>query len=59
MLEFPDGKVLRGDRLLVATGRKPRMEGIGLENVGIEPGKRGIKVDARMSAGDGCGRSAT
>ena len=52
MLEFPDGKVLKGDRLLVATGRKPRVEGIGLENVGIEPGKRGIEVDARMSAGE-------
>ncbi len=27
VLEFPDGKVLRGDRLLVATGRKPRVRG--------------------------------
>ena len=53
LLEFPDGKVLKGDRLLVATGRKPRLEGIGLETVGIEPGKRGIRVDARMSAGEG------
>jgi pyruvate/2-oxoglutarate dehydrogenase complex dihydrolipoamide dehydrogenase (E3) component len=53
VLEFPDGKVLKGDRLLVATGRKPRLEGIGLENVGIEPGKRGIGVDARMWAGEG------
>jgi pyruvate/2-oxoglutarate dehydrogenase complex dihydrolipoamide dehydrogenase (E3) component len=53
VLEFPDGKVLRGDRLLVATGRQPRIEGLGLETVGIEPGKRGIEVDARMSAGDG------
>jgi pyruvate/2-oxoglutarate dehydrogenase complex dihydrolipoamide dehydrogenase (E3) component len=53
VLEFPDGKVLKGDRLLVATGRKPRVEGIGLENIGIEPGKQGIAVDARMSAGEG------
>jgi pyruvate/2-oxoglutarate dehydrogenase complex dihydrolipoamide dehydrogenase (E3) component len=53
VLEFPDGKVLKGDRLLVATGRRPRVEGIGLESIGIEPGKRGIEVDARMSAGDG------
>jgi pyruvate/2-oxoglutarate dehydrogenase complex dihydrolipoamide dehydrogenase (E3) component len=52
VLEFPDGKVLKGDRLLVATGRKPRVEGIGLENIGIEPDKRGIGVDARMSAGE-------
>jgi pyruvate/2-oxoglutarate dehydrogenase complex dihydrolipoamide dehydrogenase (E3) component len=53
LLEFPDGRELRGDRLLVATGRRPRTEGIGLENVGLEPGKGGIEVDARMSAGDG------
>jgi pyruvate/2-oxoglutarate dehydrogenase complex dihydrolipoamide dehydrogenase (E3) component len=53
VLEFPDGKVLRGDRLLVATGRRPRVDGIGLENVGVEPGKRGIEVDARMSVADG------
>jgi pyruvate/2-oxoglutarate dehydrogenase complex dihydrolipoamide dehydrogenase (E3) component len=53
VLEFPDGKVLKGDRLLVATGRKPRIEGFGLENAGIEPGKQGIEVDPHMSAGDG------
>jgi pyruvate/2-oxoglutarate dehydrogenase complex dihydrolipoamide dehydrogenase (E3) component len=53
VLDFPDGKELRGDKLLVATGRKPRIEGIGLETVGIEPGKRGIEVDSRMAAGDG------
>jgi len=53
VLEFPDGDELRGDRLLVATGRRPRVEGIGLENVGIEPGPRGIEVDGRMNAGDG------
>jgi pyruvate/2-oxoglutarate dehydrogenase complex dihydrolipoamide dehydrogenase (E3) component len=53
VLEFPDGMELRGDRLLVATGRRPRTDGIGLDTVGIEPGKRGIEVDSRMSAGDG------
>jgi pyruvate/2-oxoglutarate dehydrogenase complex dihydrolipoamide dehydrogenase (E3) component len=53
VLEFPERDELRGDRLLVATGRRPRVEGIGLENVGIEPGSRGIEVDARMNAGDG------
>jgi pyruvate/2-oxoglutarate dehydrogenase complex dihydrolipoamide dehydrogenase (E3) component len=53
VLEFPERDELRGDRLLVATGRRPRVEDIGLENVGVEPGKRGIEVDARMNAGDG------
>jgi pyruvate/2-oxoglutarate dehydrogenase complex dihydrolipoamide dehydrogenase (E3) component len=53
VLELADGTVLRGDRLLVATGRRPRVEGLGLETVGIEPGRGGIPVDARMRAGDG------
>jgi pyruvate/2-oxoglutarate dehydrogenase complex dihydrolipoamide dehydrogenase (E3) component len=53
VLEFPDRDELRGDRLLVATGRRPRVDGIGLETVGIEPGRRGIEVDARMNAADG------
>ena len=44
---------VRGDRLLVATGRRPRVEGIGLETVGITADPRGIAVDARMSAGAG------
>jgi pyruvate/2-oxoglutarate dehydrogenase complex dihydrolipoamide dehydrogenase (E3) component len=52
VLEFPDGSELRGDRLLVATGRRPRAHGIGLDTVGIQPGPRGIEVDARMNAGD-------
>ena len=52
-LDFPDGSELRGDKLLVATGRSPRTEGIGLETLGIEPDEKGLKVDERMSAGDG------
>jgi dihydrolipoamide dehydrogenase len=48
-----DGRELRGDRLLVATGRRPRVEGIGLESVGIEPDPRGVPVDGRLRAGDG------
>jgi pyruvate/2-oxoglutarate dehydrogenase complex dihydrolipoamide dehydrogenase (E3) component len=54
VLELDDGTELRGDRLLVATGRRPRAAGLGLENVGVELGARGeVPVDARMSAGDG------
>ena len=53
ILEFPDGPEARGDRLLVATGRRPRVAGIGLESVGITPDPHGIAVDARQSAGPG------
>jgi dihydrolipoamide dehydrogenase len=52
VLEFEDGRELRGDRLLVATGRRPRVEGIGLETVGIEAEPHGIPVDAHMRAGE-------
>jgi dihydrolipoamide dehydrogenase len=53
VLSFPDGSELRGDRLLVATGRRARTRDLGLETVGLEPSRRGIEVDARMAAGDG------
>jgi len=53
VLELEDGKELRGDKLLVATGRRPRVGGLGLETIGIEPGRHGIEVDERMNAGEG------
>jgi dihydrolipoamide dehydrogenase len=52
VLELDDGSELRGDRLLVATGRRPRVEGIGLETVGIEADSHGIPVDAHLRAGE-------
>jgi pyruvate/2-oxoglutarate dehydrogenase complex dihydrolipoamide dehydrogenase (E3) component len=55
VVALADGRELRGDRLLVATGRRPRTAGIGLETVGIEPdghGARGIPVDASLRAGE-------
>ena len=52
VLALDDGRELRGERLLVATGRRPRVDGIGLETVGIEPDPRGIPVDASLRAGE-------
>jgi pyruvate/2-oxoglutarate dehydrogenase complex dihydrolipoamide dehydrogenase (E3) component len=52
VLSFADRDDLRGDRLLVATGRRPRVDGIGLDNVGIEPGDHGVEVDSRCRAGE-------
>jgi dihydrolipoamide dehydrogenase len=51
-LELDDGRTLNGDRLLVATGRRPRVAGIGLETVGVEADSRGIKVDSRLRAAE-------
>jgi dihydrolipoamide dehydrogenase len=53
VLELDDGSTLRGDRLLVATGRRPRVEGIGLETVGVEANPRGVPVDSRLQAAEG------
>jgi pyruvate/2-oxoglutarate dehydrogenase complex dihydrolipoamide dehydrogenase (E3) component len=53
VLEFAGRDELRGDRLLVATGRRPSTEGLGLETVGVEPTRQGIPVDARMRVTDG------
>jgi pyruvate/2-oxoglutarate dehydrogenase complex dihydrolipoamide dehydrogenase (E3) component len=53
VVSFEDGSTLDGERLLVATGRRPRTDDLGLETVGISADRDGIAVDARMSAGEG------
>jgi pyruvate/2-oxoglutarate dehydrogenase complex dihydrolipoamide dehydrogenase (E3) component len=53
-LEFPDGTELHGDKLLVATGRRPRTANLGLDDAGVSPGEHGeVPVDSRMQAGEG------
>ena len=52
VLTLDDGRELRGDHLLVAAGRRPRVEGIGLESVGITPEPCGIPVDSQMRVGE-------
>jgi pyruvate/2-oxoglutarate dehydrogenase complex dihydrolipoamide dehydrogenase (E3) component len=53
VVDLGDGPPVRGDRLLVAAGRRPRVDGIGLETVGVAADPRGIPVDDRLSAGPG------
>ena len=53
VLQLDDGQELRGEKLLVATGRRPRVRGIGLETVGVEPDAHGVPVDAHLRAGAG------
>ena len=52
VLALENGAALRGDHLLVATGRRPRVHGIGLETVGVQADAHGIPVDARLRAGE-------
>ena len=52
VLVLDDGTELRGDRLLIATGRRPRTAGIGLETTGATFDAHGVQVDARLRAAD-------
>jgi pyruvate/2-oxoglutarate dehydrogenase complex dihydrolipoamide dehydrogenase (E3) component len=51
VLSLDDGRELRGDHLLVATGRRPRLPD-GLDTVGVTAGRQGLPVDSRLRAGD-------
>ena len=53
VVEFAGRAELRGDRLLVATGRRARVDDLGLDTVGVEPTRQGIPVDERMRVADG------
>ena len=52
VLTLDDGGEVRGDRLLVATGRRPRVDGIGLDTVGIRADAHGLPVDAHLRFGE-------
>ena len=45
-LHIDDGSAVDAERILIAVGRSPNVEDIGLEALGIEPGNQGIGVDA-------------
>ncbi|HUA31083.1 MAG TPA: NAD(P)/FAD-dependent oxidoreductase [Streptosporangiaceae bacterium] len=51
VLALDNGREVRGDRLLVATGRRLRFPE-GLDTVGVTAGPKGIPVDAHLSAGE-------
>jgi pyruvate/2-oxoglutarate dehydrogenase complex dihydrolipoamide dehydrogenase (E3) component len=50
-VDVESGGPIRGDELLVAVGRRPVTDDIGLDTVGLEPGKP-IEVDDGMRAND-------
>ncbi|MBD8044822.1 NAD(P)/FAD-dependent oxidoreductase [Arthrobacter sp. Sa2BUA2] len=43
VMELPGGGSLYGDKLLVATGRRPALRGLGLEDLGLDP--KGLETD--------------
>ena len=52
VIDLDAGGQLRGDRLLVATGRRPRVDNIGLDTIGVDPDGSGVPVDSRLRAGE-------
>ncbi len=44
-VELDDGAEIETDVVVIAAGRKPRTEGIGLETVGVEPTDKGLPID--------------
>ena len=51
-VDLGDGERLLADKLLVAAGRTPNLDDLGLETVGLDPSARTVEVDERMRAGD-------
>jgi dihydrolipoamide dehydrogenase len=61
-LILADGTSLEGDRILLATGRRPRLAGLGLDKLGITPSEAGaLPVDAtcRVQTANGQPTGAT
>jgi dihydrolipoamide dehydrogenase len=50
-VELESGETVTGDELLVAIGRRPNTDQIGVDTIGLEPGKP-IEVDDYMRASD-------
>jgi pyruvate/2-oxoglutarate dehydrogenase complex dihydrolipoamide dehydrogenase (E3) component len=53
VVTLEDGTELRAEKLLVATGRAPRVDDIGLETTDVQYDKKGVKVDDQLKAADG------
>ena len=49
VVSLQDGREFTGDEILVAVGRRPATAGIGLDTVGLEPG-RPVRVDGQLRA---------
>jgi pyruvate/2-oxoglutarate dehydrogenase complex dihydrolipoamide dehydrogenase (E3) component len=51
-LHLSDGSTLETERLLIATGRRPNVERLGLDELGLKVSPRGVEVDERLRAAD-------
>jgi len=53
IVTLDDGRELRGERVLVAVGRRPRARDIGLETIGLDGELRAVPVDEHCRVADG------
>ncbi|MFC7327437.1 dihydrolipoyl dehydrogenase family protein [Marinactinospora rubrisoli] len=53
VVEFDDGTREETDVVILGAGRRPRTDGLGLADVGVEAGERGLAVDERCRVADG------
>jgi dihydrolipoamide dehydrogenase len=51
-IHLSDGTTVEAERLLVATGRRPNVERLGLEELGLTISGRGVEVDERLRAAE-------
>lgn len=47
-ITLDDGSVIEAEAVLVSTGRTAQLEGLGLEKIGLEWNRKGIKADDRL-----------
>ena len=52
VLHLSDGSTLETERLLIATGRRPNVERLGLDLLGLQISGRGVEVDERLRAAE-------
>ena len=51
-VNLTDGRVVTGDQLLLATGRRTNLHDIGVETVGLDPAARLLEPDDHLRVGD-------
>ena len=51
-VELSDSRLIEAEKLLIATGRRPNIDGFGFEKLDIQMSRRGIEVDDRLRAGE-------
>jgi pyruvate/2-oxoglutarate dehydrogenase complex dihydrolipoamide dehydrogenase (E3) component len=51
-VRLDDGSELHAEKILVATGRTPRLGELGVDKIGLDPKARAVEVDEQLHAAD-------